>query len=157
MKKAAIFLLFLSCLAVMILSGAEARAEIMLEVRNNTSGQAFVCLSYHDTISDGIITRGWWDVPAFGNRSIRVNTDKDDFMWFIYNERDQVWGGEKGEPDSEYRHVVKENFFVKAGWKPRGNQHMRVYLKKTAASGKRFRIELTNSNGRKVDGISKGE
>ena len=133
-------------------AGSELRAEIMVEVRNNTNGRAYVCFSYHDVISDSRITRGWWEVPAFGNRTVRVNTDKSDFSWFIYNERGLAWGGEENDPDSEYRHVVRENFFVKEGWKPRGTKHMRIFLKKAQAGNKKYLIGLTtNTHNGKVD------
>ena len=127
---------------IIILPVGDLWAEIMVEVRNNTGGQAYICFSYHDVISDSRITRGWWEVPAFSSRNIRVNTDEDELLWFVYNERGLAWGGEENDGQSEYRHVVRENFFVKEGWKPRGTKHMRIFMKKAAAGDKKLRLSL---------------
>ena len=123
-------------------STGELRAEIMVEVRNNTGGQAYISFAYHDVISDSPITRGWWEVPSVGSRTIRVNTDKDELIWFAYNERGLAWGGEENDAQSEYRHVVQENFFVKDGWKPRGAKHMRIFMKKAVSGDKRLFLDL---------------
>lgn len=131
---------------IMAAAGTELRAEIMVEVRNETGGKAFICFSYHDVISETRITRGWWEVKAFSTRVIRVNTDQADLMWYAYSERGLAWGGDEDDPESVRRHVVQENFFVKEGWKPRGYKHMKVFMKPARTYDKRLNVKLSPRN-----------
>lgn len=127
----------------LIFMSSPALAQIMFEVRNNTSAKVFVCLRYHDVVSDSRITRGWWDVAPYNTRIIRINTDKNDFSWYAYNESGKAWGGAEDDPASESRHVVLENFLAKDGWKPRGRQHRKVFMKKVSAPGGSHMVNLT--------------
>ncbi len=119
-------------------------AQITVEVRNQTGGRVFVCFSYHDVISDSRITRGWWEVEPYAARDIRVNADQPELAWYAYSSRGRSWGGREGDADAERRHVVLENFLVKEGWKPRGQTHRMVYMKKVVTGGGRHAIVLSD-------------
>lgn len=118
-------------------------AQVMVEVVNPSGAQAFICFAYHDVISDSRITRGWWSIPPNTTIGIRVNTNRPDLSWYAYNSKDRSWGGQEGEPDTERRHVVLENFLAKEGWKPRGKQHRMVNMKKEQAKNGQLRLTLT--------------
>jgi len=60
-----------------------------------------------------------------------------------YNSKGKSWGGREDGPETERRHVVRENFLVKEGWKPRGKQHLMANMKKETARNGRLRLTLT--------------
>lgn len=122
---------------------ARLQAQVMVEVANQSGAQAYICFSYHDIISDSRVTRGWWPVAAHSTIDIRVNTNKPELAWYAYNSKGKSWGGREGAPDADRRHVVRENFLVKEGWKPRGKEHLMINLKKEKTANGRLRLILT--------------
>ncbi|MDR1043600.1 MAG: DUF1036 domain-containing protein [Candidatus Adiutrix sp.] len=127
-----------------LLYPAQARAQVLVEMVNNTSSRAYVCFKYHDQISGEWLTRGWWMVEPKSARKHRLNTDDPNISYYAYNRQGRSWGGREGAADSFTQHVVLENFFVKKNYKPRGKTHRMAVFKTIRASGGQAGIVMGN-------------
>ncbi len=123
MKKSA-KILFITLLVVCALSG-QALAQKNLTIVNNVYYPVSLAVAYKD-INAGWLVEGWWDIPANGQRTLRLNTYHRNIYIYAQNiQNNGFWHGSANNNNDRTFTVVDQAFKYIMGSMPYG-KHKQV-------------------------------